>query len=249
MKQIFVLLIWMISALPLALVSMTVTSTQAVADEYSEDVDEPRFLAGYNRAMFAVNDGLDTVILKPLAKTYHYVLPDPVETGVSNFFSNLGEINNIANDLLQGKGFQAIDDFARLLINTTFGVAGIFDVASNLGIEKSEGEDFGQTLGAYGVDSGPYIVLPLFGPSNLRDAPSRIVDSLANPVRYVDHVPTRNTLYGTAAVSTRVELLGVDEIADGQDKYQFIRDAYMQRRDYLVNDGDVEDDFGSYDDF
>lgn len=221
-----------------------VLSVLAVA---SEDVADRDPFEGFNRAMFSFNDGLDRVLLKPVAKGYRKVMPDFAERGVSNFFSNLGEITNVINDVLQLKLGQAAHDSGRFLINSTLGIAGFIDVADKMGLPRADGEDFGQTLGKWGVNSGPYLILPLFGPSTLRDAPSRVADSYTNPVRYVEDVPVRNSLYASNVVSVRAELLAVEDLASG-DRYLFIRDAYLQRRDYLVNDGIIEDDFGSYDD-
>ena len=161
-------------------------------------------------------------------------------------FSNLGEVLNITNDLLQGKVGQAGNDGGRLLINSTIGIAGFFDVAKHAGLEKSAGEDFGQTFGAWGVGKGAYVVLPFLGPSTLRDAPSLLLDSVFNPVGEIDHVPTRNQLYATGAVSTRAGLLETEKLVKG-DRYTFVRDVYLQRRQFLVNDGEVEDDFGDDD--
>ena len=219
-----------------------------IAPAADEMYQESEFLAGYNRAMFKFNDGLDTAILKPVAKGYRAVTPNIVERGVANFFSNLGEIPNVINDLFQAKGRQAANDSGRFLINTTLGVAGFLDVAEKMGLEKADGEDFGQTLGAWGVASGSYLVLPFFGPSTFRDAPARVVDAFTYPLAYVEHVPTRNTLYVSNVVSDRAGLLDTEKLVSG-DKYQFLKDAYLQRREYLVNDGLVEDDFGSYDDY
>ena len=229
-------------ALWIALFSLPVTADDTMSDDSG-------FLEGYNRAMFAVNDKLDSYLFKPVAKGYQVLTPDFVEFGVVNFFSNLGEIGNVINDLLQGKGGQAVNDSGRFLVNTTLGIAGLFDVAGKIGMRKNEGgEDFGQTLGKWGVGDGGYLVLPFLGPSSLRDAPARFVDSFTNPVRYIDHVPTRNTIYGVGAVNSRAELLDAEKVFAG-DKYQLIKDAYLQRREFLVNDGQVEDDFGSYDDY
>ena len=175
-------------------------------------------------------------------------MPDPVERGVVNFFSNLDELTNIANDLLQAKFGQAANDTGRFLINSTLGIGGLFDVASRAGLPKGEGEDFGQTLGAWGVGEGPYLMLPLVGPSTLRDAPSKYIDSFANPVSYMDDVSTRNSLRLVGLVSMRAELLGLDDAISG-DSYLFVRDVYLQRRDYLVKDGAIEDDFGDLDDY
>ncbi len=203
-------------------------------------------LESYNRVMFSFNDKADRWVLKPIAEGYRYVMPDFFERGVSRMFSNLGEVLNVANDLLQGKVGQAGNDGGRLLINSTVGIAGFFDVAKYAGLEKSDGEDFGQTFGAWGVGEGAYVVLPFFGPSTLRDAPSLVLDSVFNPIGDVDHVPTRNQLYGTRVTSARADLLKAEKLVKG-DRYTFVRDVYLQRRQFLVNDGEVEDDFGDDD--
>jgi phospholipid-binding lipoprotein MlaA len=208
--------------------------------------DQADPLEGYNRVMFSFNDKADRWVLKPVAKGYRYVTPDFFERGVSRMFSNLGEVLNVANDLLQGKVGQAGNDGGRLLINSTIGIAGFFDVAKHAGLEKSDGEDFGQTFGVWGVGEGAYVVLPFLGPSTLRDAPSLLLDSVFNPIGEVDHVPTRNQLYGARVVSVRADLLETEKLIKG-DKYTFIRDIYLQRRQFLVNDGEVEDDFGDDD--
>ncbi len=217
-------------------------SGQAFADS-TENAQDP--WEGFNRKVFVFNDTLDTYALKPVAKGYRAVTPDPVEDGISRMFSNLGEIVNVLNDVLQGKFSQAGNDTGRFLVNTTVGLVGFFDVAKDFGMPKSDGEDFGQTLGVWGVNDGPYVVLPLLGPSTLRDAPARFVDHLVNPVNEIDDIPTRNTIYGVDIVSTRADLLKAEELIKG-DKYSFIRDVYLQRREYLLNDGEVEDDFGEY---
>ncbi|MFQ3342244.1 MAG: phospholipid-binding lipoprotein MlaA [Porticoccus sp.] len=197
---------------------------------------------GFNRKIFAFNDTIDTYAFKPLAKGYRFVTPDVVEEGLSRVFSNLGELVNIANDLMQGKFKQATNDTGRFLINSTVGLGGFFDVADNLGLPKNEGEDFGQTLGFYGVKEGPYLMLPIFGPSTLRDAPSRVIDQLLNPISEIDDIPARNAIYGSDGLTTRAELLKAEALFKG-DKYAFYRDIYLQRRQYLVDDGKVEDDF------
>ncbi len=207
----------------------------------SSDLADP--LEAYNRVMFAFNDKADRWVLKPVAKGYRYVMPDFFEHGVSRMFSNLEELRNLPNDLLQGKIGQAGNDGGRLLINSTVGIAGFFDVAKHAGLEKSDGEDFGQTLGMWGVGEGAYVILPFLGPSTLRDAPSLLVDSVFNPIAEVDHVPTRNQLYGAKAISIRAGLLDAEKLVQG-DKYTFVKDVFLQRRKFLVNDGDVEDDFG-----
>lgn len=199
---------------------------------------------GFNRKVYGFNNGVDTYFLKPVTKTYRFITPDFVEKGVSNFFSNLLEIRNILNALLQGKGGKAVDYSGRFVFNSTIGLGGLFDVASPMGIEKTEGEDFGQTLGAWGVSSGPYIVLPFLGPSNVRDGVSLPVDIYADPVTYLESSHARNGLTFLEIVDTRAKLLETEKLLTG-DRYVFIRDAYLQRRNYLVNDGEVEDTFGT----
>lgn len=219
-------------------------SGQVLADSSaSEETQDP--WEGFNRKVFVFNDTLDTYALKPVAKGYRAITPDPVEDGVSRMFSNVGEIVNVVNDLLQGKFRQAGNDTGRFLVNTTIGLVGFFDVADDLGMPKNEGEDFGQTLGVWGVGEGPYLVLPLLGPSTLRDGPAKFVDFLVDPISEIDHVPTRNQILGVEVVSGRADLLKAEELISG-DKYSFIRDVYLQRREYLLNDGQVEDDFGDY---
>ena len=148
------------------------------------------------------------------------------------------------NDLLQLKVGDAVTDSGRFLVNSTVGIGGILDVASNLGLERNE-EDFGQTLGKWGVHSGPYVVLPVFGPSNLRDSFGLVLDTLFNPIQYQEESSIRFPLLLVENVDTRSSLLALDELIIG-NKYLFLREAYMQRRDYLVNDGQVEDQFGSF---
>ncbi len=195
----------------------------------------------FNRPVFRFNDAVDTYALKPLAQGYRKVTPQFVETGVHNVFRNMWEVGNLANNLLQGKIHDAGVDTSRLLFNTTLGGLGFFDVASRMGLQRSD-EDFGQTLGAWGVQSGPYLVLPLLGPSSLRDAPAKIPDSYLTPYPHIDHVPTRNVLRGVNVVDTRASLLDAERMVSG-DKYIFIRNAYLQNREFRVRDGDVEDDF------
>jgi phospholipid-binding lipoprotein MlaA len=198
---------------------------------------------GFNRSMFSFNETLDRYAVKPLAQGYRYVTPDIAEKGVSNFFDNIGDIGNLFNNLLQFKFEAAGKTFARLTFNTTIGLGGLIDVASPMGIEAYE-EDFGQTLGYWGAGSGPYLVLPFFGPSTLRDGLALPVDWAVDPVSEVDHVPTRNSLSGLRLVDTRSRLLKAEQIISG-DKYGFIRDAYLQRREYQINDGAVDVNYDS----
>ena len=209
--------------------------------------DDDRF-ENLNRKMFYVNDRLDHYALRPAAVTYTTVMPDPLEKGIENFFSNLDEVGNVFNDLFQGKFSQAAHDSGRFLLNTTLGLGGFFDVAKRAGLEKSDGEDFGQTLAVWGVGEGPYLMLPLIGPSTLRDAPSKFVDSITSPFSYVDDVRARNAARGVDLLAKRVGLLELDNVISG-DKYLFVRDVYLQRNRYLVNDGAIEDDFGDFEDY
>src|SRR5690554_5844211 len=162
-------------------------------------------LERYNRAMYKFNDAVDTAIIKPVAKGYDTVVPDPISQGVGNFFSNLDDITVIINDLLQGKFYQAYRDTHRFVLNTTVGVAGIFDVASLSGLNKND-EDFGQTLGVWGAEPGAYVVLPFFGPRNVRDTFGLVGDMFTDPVMYVDGDDARFALIGTRVIDTRAKI-------------------------------------------
>lgn len=196
---------------------------------------------GFNRAIFRFNDTLDTYALKPLAQGYQAVTPQFLEDGVHNIFGNLGDVGNLANDLLQGKLHAAGVDTSRLLFNTTIGVLGFFDVATRMGLQRND-EDFGQTFGAWGLGSGPYVVLPLLGPSTVRDTAGKVPDSLLEPYPYIGDVSARNVVRGVDVVDTRASLLSAERLISG-DKYIFIRNAYLQNREFRVKDGQVEDDF------
>jgi phospholipid-binding lipoprotein MlaA len=229
-------------------VAAVMVMTGCATTDQSAGVHDP--LEGYNRAMYKFNDAVDTAVLKPVAKGYDAVVPDPINQGVSNFFSNLNDITVIINDLLQGKFAQAGRDTHRFVVNTTVGVGGIFDVASLSGLHKNN-EDFGQTLGVWGAEPGAYIVLPFFGPRNVRDSFGLIGDIFTDPVTYVDHDETRWTLIGTRVIDTRANLLKAEKVLDeaALDEYIYVRDAYMQRRQSLVYDGNPpEDDFDVFED-
>lgn len=193
---------------------------------------------GFNRAIFSFNEGLDRYAVKPVTLGYKAVTPDLVETGVSNFFDNLADLGNLFNNLLQGKLEPAGQDFARIAFNSTFGLAGVLDVATPMGIDKHN-EDFGQTLGYWGMGSGPYLVLPFFGPSNLRDTAGLAVDISTSPVGKLEDDSARYLLMALQVVDTRSRLLDAEKLITG-DKYNFMRDAYLQRREFLINDGVVE---------
>ena len=202
----------------------------------------------FNRVTHRFNETLDDYVARPAATFYHNVMPDPLEKGIVNIFRNLDEITNVFNDLLQGKFAQATNDSGRFIINTTIGVGGLFDVAQRVGLPRSEGEDFAQTLGVWGVPDGPYVMLPFVGPSTLRETPSKFIDNFTNPYAHLDDESARHAIRAVSLVSTRAELLGLDDVISG-DSYLFVRDVYLQRREYLMNDGAVEDDFGDLDDY
>lgn len=218
-------------------------SVQGIAGEELQDPRDP--LEGFNRAVFAFNEVADGYVLKPVAKGYQYVTPAPVEQSIGNFFNNIGEIKSLGNDLLQGKPAGAWVDFSRFVINSTVGVLGLFDVATHIGLAR-EPEDFGQTLAVWGVGSGPYLMLPLLGPSTFRDGFGIAVDSFTSVEGTID--PERARYYMTAVdvIDTRASLLDSEELISG-DRYSFLKDAYLQRRAFLINDGEMEDSFGGED--
>lgn len=206
---------------------------------------------GFNRAMFKFNDGVDRHLLKPVAKGYEKVMPKPVNEGVSNVFSNLDDVIVIINDLLQLKLSQGLSDLGRITFNSTFGLLGIFDVATPMGLPKHN-EDFGQTLGRWGVGSGPYLVLPLLGPSSLRDGPGTLADWQVDPIAHIDDDNERWGVIALKAVDTRAGLLRASRILDtaALDRYTFLRDAYLQRRLNLVYDGNPpESELDEFDPF
>ncbi len=190
-----------------------------------------------NRAVFAFNEKADEWVLQPVAKGYKEVTPSVVRSGVSNFFGNIGDIFSGVNNLLQGKTAEAGDSFGRALLNTSFGMAGLFDLASEAGIERTE-EDLGQTLGVWGAGAGPYLVLPFFGPSSVRDTVGSVAQGFADPVNQLDSSARIGT-QALRAVNTRAELLGTEKILEqaALDKYVFVRRAYLQRRRNLIYDG------------
>lgn len=192
---------------------------------------------GFNRGMYKFNDTLDKAVLKPVARGYSAVMPTPARKMVHNFFSNLDDILVTGNGLLQFKFAQAASDFTRVWVNSTFGIFGLFDVAHKL---EKHNEDFGQTLGHWGVSSGPYLVLPFLGPSSLRDGTGLAVDGYYGVFGNIEHIPTRNSMYIINKIDLRAELLDTEKILEDTvvDRYSFIRDAYLMRRQSLVYDGD-----------
>lgn len=220
------------------LAAIVVSSFVLISGCASTNASKADPFEGINRATYAFNDVVDENLLKPVAKGYQKVTPEFFRAGVSNLFTNIGDVATAINNLLQGKGGDAASDAGRFFVNSTLGVLGLFDVATPMGLEKHD-EDFGQTLGKWGINSGPFLMLPLMGPSTLRDAVSRPVDSYAGYFRYVDHIPSRNTAFGVEIIDLRAHLLGASSTLDtaALDKYQFIRDAYLQRRLRNVYDG------------
>ena len=195
---------------------------------------------GFNRAMFSVNEGID-VVAKPIAQGYDAAAPLPVKAGIGNFFGNIYDVWTAVNNLLQGKGGDAMSDLGRVLINTTVGIGGVFDVASEMGLEK-HAEDFGQTLAVWGVPEGDYLYWPLIGPRTTRDTFGWLVDTAADPVWHVDDVALRNSLVGVRFIDLRASLLPTDKVVEQAafDKYNYIRDAYLQNRRSAVRDGNPE---------
>lgn len=201
---------------------------------------------GFNRSIFTFNDVFDKYLLKPIAQGYDTVTPGVIRTGVGNFFNNLGEIDTIINDLLQGKFKQAGLDSTRLLVNTTVGFAGLIDVGSRIGLERHD-EDFGQTFGYWGMGSGPYLMLPFLGPSTVRDTAGLVPDYYISVFDNIEDDPTRYGLRALQIVDLRANLLEVEKLVAG-DRYAFFREAYLQRREFLVNDGAMNEDFLEDDD-
>jgi phospholipid-binding lipoprotein MlaA len=193
----------------------------------------------FNRSVFEFNEGLDKYVLKPVVTGYRFVLPEFIREGVYNFFSNYNDIYTALNNLLQGKPDFAFNDLMRVVVNTTMGLGGLIDLATPGGLEKHK-EDFGQTFGVWGVPSGPYVVLPFFGPSSVRDTFGTVADLEADYLfKYIPDVGLRNSLTGLRVVNVRNTYYEAGDLLDGAaiDKYSFLRDAYIQRRKYQINEG------------
>jgi len=193
-----------------------------------------------NRKLYKLNAGLDKTFLKPVARAYKKVTPEIIDSSITNFFLNLEDVTNAFNNLLQFKLGDSLVDTERFIFNSTFGLAGIFDIATEMGLEKHD-EDFGQTLAHWGVNSGPYIMLPLLGPSTLRDATAKFsIDRLTDPTSYSDQGPY---LFVVENLDKRADVLTTEEAFEdlSEDKYSAIKDAWLQRRKYLINDGKVDE--------
>lgn len=189
----------------------------------------------FNRGVTRFNDGLDEAIVKPAAQAYQNVVPSPVRTGVNNFFGNLSDVWSFVNSVLQLKPQAAAESLMRVSINTVFGMYGVLDWATEMGLQRNR-QDFGKTLGRWGVATGPYLVLPVLGPSTVRDTATLVVDAKGDLVMQMDNVSSRNSLYVLRAVDLRADLLRVGEVLDqaALDKYSFTRDAYLQRRGVVL---------------
>lgn len=193
-----------------------------------------------NRGLFQVHETIDKVILKPVVNVYTFITPRFARTGVSNFFNNIDDLFSGVNGVLQWKPVKAGDDFGRVLTNTMFGFGGVVDVASMAGIERGN-EDFGQTFAVWGLPQGPYVFIPLLGPSTIRDASGTVVRFELSPTGYIEDVPTRNAIWALGAVDARYQAGDALDVVNqaALDKYTFIRNAYLQRRRYLIFDGKV----------
>lgn len=195
----------------------------------------------FNRDMHSFNLKVDDYVMKPVAKGYQWVTPDVVDRGISNFFSNLQGVRLTFNDLLQAKFGQAGFDFLHFVVNSTVGIGGLFDVASELEIPRGD-EDFAQTLGFWGVPSGPFLVLPFIGPSSPRALGGNVGDAPLNPLSYLGYAPVSIGLKAIDITDTRADLLQLDNVIEEMKDYSLMRDAYLQRQAYLVSDGEITDD-------
>ncbi|HBP30692.1 MAG: MlaA family lipoprotein [Advenella sp.] len=198
-------------------------------------------LESYNRSMFSFNDAVDRNLLTPVAKGYQAVVPSPVRTCVTNIFNNFGDIWSGVNSFLQGRGLDSVNTFGRVLFNSTMGLGGCIDVASMKGAPRIQ-NDFGTTLGVWGIGQGPYFVLPLLGPSTFRDTAGTVGDGVGGSAVYaspgaINDVPVRNTVWGVSIVNSRANLLNASDLMNdvALDRYSFLRDAYLQRRQALLN--------------
>jgi phospholipid-binding lipoprotein MlaA len=216
-------------------VGLSLLVTGCAAPPAKKDPRDP--FERINRTTYKFNDALDRAVLRPVAKGYKKVTPGFVQTGVSNFFSNLEQPTVIISDLMQAKFKGAFSDTGRFVLNTTIGLGGLLDPATAAGLDKND-EDLGQAFGKWGIGTGPFLMLPLMGPSDLRDGVGSIGQIYTDPVHYVDSDAYRYGLNGLRVVDLRAGLLETDQaLANTYDKYQFIKNAYLQRREYLVTDG------------
>ncbi len=224
------------------LLGCTLLVLQGCATVKNPDARDP--WESMNRSVYNFNEALDNAAIKPAAKVYKAVLPSPVRTGIHNFLGNLGDVWSMANSAVQLKGQATVETFMRVTVNTIFGLGGVLDVATEMRLEKRK-EDFGQTLGYWGVKSGPYVVLPVLGPSTLRDAVATPLDMKGDAVQQFNDPATRNALSATRVMDSRSNLLESVDVLKGAalDPYSFVRDAYLQKREYDIHDGNPPSTF------
>jgi phospholipid-binding lipoprotein MlaA len=220
----------------MTLMALLLTACASIPPGSTADPRDP--FERYNRAMFSFNKTVDDKVLKPVATGYVDVIPDLVRTAIGNFFGNIGDVWTAVNNYLQGKPREGTNDLARVVLNSTFGIVGLIDVATPAGLVQHE-EDFGQTLGVWGVKSGPYLVLPILGASTVRDGLARPVDLYADPITQIDSTGVENSLRALRLVDDRATLLYSTRMMEDAalDPYLFVRDAYLQRRESRVRDG------------
>ena len=216
----------------------------AIAATAQEQEKNPDPFEPVNRALFAFNDSIDRWFLRPVAKGYDWITPAPVQRGVGNMFANMYDFNAAINGVLQWRWAGAAQSSGRFIVNSTVGLLGVFDVATTMGISPYR-TDFGHTLAIWGFESGPYLMVPLFGPRTIRSGAGTIFDTYTSIPTYIDNVRVRNSLWGLELIDGRARLLNADELVTG-DRYIFIRDAYLQGRETFVNDGVVQDDFSDF---
>lgn len=200
-----------------------------------------------NEKTHNLNQTLDLQVASPVARFYKRITPDFLEKGITNFTHNIEDLSIGINNILQGKFNEGLSDFSRFTLNTSIGLLGFIDIASDLGLTKHD-EDFGQTLAVWGVPDGPYLVLPGLGPSTIRDTLAMIPDAFLTPLWLIDHDRTSYSLTAIDLIDTRARYLGLESVVIG-DEYLFYRDAYLQSRNFEIKDGEVEDDFDDFDDF
>lgn len=225
----FIYGLWWRTSVRAALAASALLVLQGCATGPNANPADP--LEPFNRTVFNFNDSVDRAVLKPVATVYRDITPSPVRTGVSNFFGNISDVWSLVNNVLQLKPQESVETLMRVSVNTFLGFAGVLDIATEMRLQRHR-EDFGQTLGYWGIASGPYVVLPLLGPSTVRDAVGSVVDTEGDLVRQLDNVPLRNSLYTLRLVDLRASFLGADDLLGevALDKYSFTRDAYLQRR-------------------
>ena len=204
-------------------------------------------LKDLNQKTHNLNQTLDLQVASPVARFYKRITPDFIEIGVTNFTQNVEDLSIGLNNILQGKIKSGFSDLGRFALNSTIGIAGFLDIATDMGLEKHD-EDFGQTLAVWGVPDGPYLVLPGLGPSTIRDTLAMIPDAFLTPLWLIDHDRTSYSLTAIDLIDTRARYLGLESVVIG-DEYLFYRDAYLQSRQFEIKDGEIEDDFDDFDDF